>query len=268
MRNAFTLIELLVIIGIMGLMVTVGIVNVRTGQGAARTRGAARDIFAVIRHARSTALVTMQPSVITYSCVIEDEEPVAKVEIHGAEILNSENSAGRVQSLSGDPIEGMEETDGAEARPSPEAGKEETGGETLEDVLFAPISAEIVKGMRLKVEVGDELASLEDAAQKKPRVSVFSNVDYLIGKFRKNRDGGKKKESGGGSEKTSEVGAAPSDPDVQKEVSVVWETNGRTEPHQVWIYPDGLEPRDGLLIRVDRFGGVKVVSGDGREEDE
>ena len=92
------MIELLVIIGIMGLMVTVGIVNVRTGQGAARTRGAARDIFAVIRHARSTALVTMQPSVITYSCVIEDEEPVAKVEIHGAEILNSENSAGWVQS--------------------------------------------------------------------------------------------------------------------------------------------------------------------------
>ena len=64
MRRAFTLIELLVIIGIMGLMVTVGIVNVRSGQGAARTRGAARDVYAAIRHARSTALVTMQPAIV------------------------------------------------------------------------------------------------------------------------------------------------------------------------------------------------------------
>ena len=49
-------------------------------------------------------------------------------------------------------------------------------------------------------------------------------------------------------------------------VSIVWETNGRVEPHQVWIYPDGARPEDGLSIRVDRFGGAKVVSGDGREE--
>jgi hypothetical protein len=46
----------------------------------------------------------------------------------------------------------------------------------------------------------------------------------------------------------------------------VWETNGRTDPHQVWIYPDGSAPENGLLIRVDRFGAVKVVSGDGRED--
>ena len=92
----------------MGLMVTVGIVNVRSGQGAARTRGAARDIYAAIRHARSTALVTMQPAIVTYSCVIEDDEPMAKIEIHSAKIMDSEKSAGNVQSLSGEPIKGLD----------------------------------------------------------------------------------------------------------------------------------------------------------------
>jgi type II secretory pathway pseudopilin PulG len=261
LRKAFTLIELLVIIGIMGLMVTVGIVSVRSGQGAARTKGAARDIFAVIRHARSTALVTMQPAVITYSCVMEDEEPVAKIEIHSAKILSSENDMGAVQTLSGEPVktEQAEEPGGAA-----DAGKKENGGETLEEVLFAPISTEIVKGMRLKVSIGDEEAEFANATERKPKISVFSNVDYLLGKFKSAKETAKqeeKKEEGG--EKNPLTGQ-----DLQEEVSVVWETNGRTDPHQVWIYPDGSEPQKGLLIKIDRFGGVKVLSGDGREDEE
>ena len=116
----------------MGLMVTVGIVNVRSGQGAARTRGAARDIYAAIRHARSTALVTMQPAIVTYSCVIEDDEPMAKIEIHSAKIMDSEKSAGNVQSLSGEPIKGLVEADASDKGEEVSSG----GGETLEDVLF------------------------------------------------------------------------------------------------------------------------------------
>ena len=150
MRKAFTLIELLVIIGIMGLMVTVGIVNVRSGQGAARTRGAARDIFAVIRPARSTALVTMQPAVITYSCVMEDEEPVAKIEIHSVRIMGGGNDAGKLQTLSGEPVKAEEETPAADAEtpgnPADAAKTEEKSGATLEEVLFAPISEENRQG--------------------------------------------------------------------------------------------------------------------------
>jgi hypothetical protein len=272
LRKAFTLIELLVIIGIMGLMVTVGIVNVRSGQGAARTRGAARDVFAAVRHARSTALVTMQPAIVTYSCVMEDDEPMAKIEIHSARIMNGGNSSGKVQSLSGEPLEGVS----AEPEPGREPGAGESvagesgngGGETLEDVLFAPISSEVVKGMRLKVEMGDELSVYEDESRRKSKISVFSNVDYLIGKFKT------AKESAAGTvdEERKSVPdgepAAAADADLQKEVSVAWETNGRTEPHQVWIYPDGASAQDGLLIKVDRFGGIKVLSGDGREDDE
>ena len=54
--------------------------------------------------------------------------------------------------------------------------------------------------------------------------------------------------------------------DVGEPVSIVWETNGRVEPHRVWIYPDGARPEDGLSIKVDAFGAAKVVSGDGRDE--
>jgi type II secretory pathway pseudopilin PulG len=271
LRKAFTLIELLVIIGIMGLMVTVGIVNVRSGQGAARTRGAARDIFAVIRHARSTALVTVQPAVITYSCVMEDEEPVAKIEIHSAKILGGNIDAEKLQTLSGEPVKTAEQDAKAETpapenkdeEPTPEQGKAD--GESLEDVLFAPISTEIVKGMRLKVVMGDDEAEFADAQQRKPKISVFSNVDYLLGKFKGAKETAKQEE-----EKMSGVKdeAASADGDLQKDVSVVWEPNGRTDPHQVWIYPDGSEPQKGLLIKIDRFGGVKVLSGDGREDEE
>jgi type II secretory pathway pseudopilin PulG len=132
LRKAFTLIELLVIIGIMGLMVTVGIVNVRSGQGAARTRGAARDIFAVIRHARSTALVTVQPAVITYSCVMEDEEPVAKIEIHSAKILGGNIDTEKLQTLSGEPVKTAEQDAKAET-PAPENKDEEQIQNCIED---------------------------------------------------------------------------------------------------------------------------------------
>ena len=52
----------------------------------------------------------------------------------------------------------------------------------------------------------------------------------------------------------------------QEPVSVVWEVNGRTEPHKVWIFPDGSSPENGLCISIDRFGAAKVLGGD--EEDD
>ena len=53
--------------------------------------------------------------------------------------------------------------------------------------------------------------------------------------------------------------------DDQEEVSFVWEVNGRTEPHRVWVYADGAAPDAGLCIKVDRFGAIKVV-GEGDDD--
>ena len=45
----------------------------------------------------------------------------------------------------------------------------------------------------------------------------------------------------------------------QKPVKVLWQTNGRTDPHRIWVYADGSDPESGLSIRIDRFGAAKVL---------
>lgn len=290
MRRAFTLIEILVVIAIIGTMAAVGIANVGAGRAGSRVKGSTRDVFAAIRQARSTALVTGQPVIITYSTVREDEEVMAKIEIVSAKLFSSEEDL-KYETLSGMPIEGEEgQSAGGESssegrelvhirgskaksfakdaktgepeHPEDSAGG---GGETIEEILFAPVDVEVVKGVRLKVAVGDEELD-ESAPQNRSRISVFSNVDYLLGRYNDAKTEAKKKEE---AEKMGSDGgddASPSSEELQAPVSVAWETNGRVEPHKVWIYADGKRPEDGLMISVDRFGAAKVLSGDGREE--
>ncbi len=252
MRRGFTLLELLVIVAIMGSMVTVGLVSVNAGQGAARVKGATRDIFAAIRQARSVALVTQQPAVITYSTAEVDEQPVAKVEITSAKLFAATVDRSKIETVTGEPLPGSMIADAAAADDGAADGET---GETLEDVLFAPIDSEIVKGMRLKVVIGEELG--EVTAAHRSKVSIFSNVDYILGRYR---------DAKASAAKQSETAATDDQAEVQEPVSVVWETNGRVEPHQVYVYADGKRPEDGLLIKIDPFGGAKVVAGDGREE--
>jgi len=108
--------------------------------------------------------------------------------------------------------------------------------------------------------MGDELIRTEEAEKKSAnKISVFSNVDYLLGKYRE-----KKSEEKAAAEALAESSdAAPSSPDEDQEpVSLVWEANGRCDPHRVWIYLDGKKPESGLCIKVDRFGAAKVLSGE------
>lgn len=298
MRRAFTLIEILVVIAIIGTMAAVGIANVGAGKAGSRVKGSTRDVFAAIRQARSTALVTGQPVIITYSTVREDEEVMAKIEITSAKLFSSEEGKA-YETLSGRPIEGDEgqyaggesssegrelvhirgskaksfakdaKTGAKDAKPGDSEHSGDSaggGGETIEEILFAPINVEVVKGVRLKVAVGDEELD-ESAPQNRSRISVFSNVDYLLGRFNDAKAEAKKKEE---AEKQGTDGGlddkAPSSEELQAPVSVAWESNGRVEPHKVWIYADGKRPEDGLMISVDRFGAAKVLSGDGREE--
>ena len=274
MRRAFTLIELLVIVAIMGTMVAVATISVRSGQDAARVKGATRDMMAAIRHARSMALVMMQPTVITYSTTRVDDEVCANVEVEGVKLLSS-NSSETVETLSGEVVmrdgSSVEEHEAAvkaaarEAEKAKAAGAEgavadESAGETMEEILFAPIANEVVRGVRVKVTMGDELIRTEESEKKSAnKISVFSNVDYLLGKYRE-----KKSEEKAAAETLAESSdAAPSSPDEDQEpVSLVWEANGRCDPHRVWIYLDGKKPESGLCIKVDRFGAAKVLSGE------
>lgn len=246
----------------MGLMVTVGIVSVRSGQGAARVKGATRDVFAAVRRARSTALVTQQPAIVEYSTVMEDDEPVIKIAVTSAKLMSGEVDLAKVRTISGQPLNIQEQSVADDGQPPDNAkassGAGEKGGESLEDVLFAPIATDIVKGMRIRV-VTEEDGLMNADSVRRPRVSVFSNVDYLLGRYKEKQQKSSAEAKGGASEeKSSET---PVLDDSLKPVSVVWETNGRVEPHTIWVYADGQKPEDGLSIQIDRFGAAKVVSG-------
>lgn len=263
MRRAFTLVELLVIIAIMGAMATVSVLSIRAGQGAARIRGASRDIFATVRQARSIALVTQQPAIITYSETEVDGEKCARVEINSTKLVSTKGVV-RAETISGETVyvggDGEDATvEKVEFSEDGTTVTSSTKGQSIEEVLFAPMADEIVKGVRIKVTVGDELLEIKERESKSvAKVSVFSNVDYLLGKFNetKDREAEKAKEE----EESKEEQSAAVSYGLQERQSIVWEVNGRCEPHRVWIYADGTDPDDGLCINVDRFGAAKIVS--------
>ena len=261
LARGFTLIELLVIIAIIGVMAGVAVVSVRAGQGAARVKGATRDVFAAIRHARSQALVSQRPVVVTYSVETDEGEPVATVKMDGVKLFSSGVDRSKIQKITGGylpPLKGETE-EKSEAK--------EAEGSLVSDLLVTPISTEVVRGMRLKVVKGEELEQTDAA---KPRVSIFSNVDYLLKKYQEataqqaTTDAAKTATAEGSS---ASKDAAPVATEAQAPVSIVFDTTGRVEPHQVWVYADGQRPEDGLSIRIDRFGGAKVLTGSGQEGD-
>ena len=266
MRRAFTLIELLVICAILATMTAIGVGSILSGQGMARVKGATRDVYAAIRHARSTALVTGQQVLVSYSNEKIDDEPAVKIDVVAAKIMAASSGGVKpqpyyVMDYKDLPQAAAEKRElvhirGANAKPAVSDGKagegtapaEESGGNTIEEILFSPMDASVVKGMRVKVLKGDEALTDETAVQTKSRISVFSNVDYLKSRYQeakaaeaKAKEEDKSQTSGG--DAASPLGGSAND--MEETVSVVWETNGAVEPHRIWIYPDGKKPEDG-----------------------
>jgi len=281
-RRGFTLIELLTIVAILAVMVTIGIGSIRSGQGAARVKGATRDVYAAIRHARSVALVTGQRVIVNYSNGTDDDEPIAKVEVISAKIMNVDANRPTPQpyyvedykDLPAASAKQAEKIDLVKIRKASKDGESDPSsdpkdaGETVEEVLFAPMNESVVKGMRLKVVKGEDASSDETDVQKSHRISVSSNVDWLLKLYKgeqtkKSEDGQNKAD---GASKSPSTSLTPSADEMTEPVSVVWQTNGAVDPHDVWIYADGKKPEEGLLLRIDRFGAVKVLNGDGRDD--
>ena len=277
MRRAFTLIELLVICAILATMVSIGVGSILSGQGMARVKGATRDVYAAIRHARSVALVTGQRVLVNYSNEKVDDETCVKIEVVAAKIMNADGNRPEPQpyyvmeykelpqkAKTGDKYELVHIRKSSKE----EGAKDESsgGGETIEEILFSPMDASVIKGMRILVKKGDEALTEETDVQTRSRISVFSNVDYLQSRYKEAKAEAAKKEGEGVGEGEGEKPSGSVN-DMDGEVSVVWETNGAVEPHRIWIYPDGKKPEDGLQLNVDSFGAVKVLDGDGREED-
>ena len=281
MRRAFTLIELLVICAILATMVSIGVGSILSGQGTARVKGATRDVYAAIRHARSVALVTGQRVLVNYSNETVDDETCVKIEVVAAKIMNADADRPEPQPYYVMDYKELPQRPKAQAggayelvhirKPGEGEGEKAEasgGGETIEEILFSPMDSSVIKGMRILVKKGDEALTDETDVQTRSRISVFSNVDYLQGRYKEAKNESKSKAEGeeGKAKDEGSVGAGSVN-DMSGEVSVVWETNGAVEPHRIWIYPDGKKPEDGLQLNIDSFGAVKVLDGDGREED-
>lgn len=242
LSKAFTLIELLVVVAILGTMVTIGVVSVQSGQDVSRTKGAMRDVYAAIRHARSMALVIGKPIQVTYSNEKIDEESAVRigVKIQGGDKLMSGRSPH-------EPIQPYFVKNYQDLA-SPVAAGDETSqeGETLEDVLLAEMDQDVLKGLRVKVVLSETVDQDETAAQRANRLSVSSTAG---GAFESREL------------KTETAETPPEDDSMEAPVTVVWQTNGVSEPHVVWLYREEQKPEDGLVLKVDRYGGIKILEG-------
>ena len=269
-RRAFTLIELLVIIGLLGILSTVAVMSVQKGRDMARLKGSVRDVFATIRIARSVALVTQKPSIITFSTKNSGDSCVSHVEIESSDLIKTSTVRfartldGKTINLDTGDVSDRRETFDADAHAGAVPAGE--GGESIEEILFSPVSDEVFESIRLKVVMDDEQTESipgEVDEAKKSMISTFSNVDYLLGAYRDERKKKAEEEmkSAAGQEPLPEPAAAASAAAGEEtEKSLVWQVNGRCDPHTVYVYVDGTDFQEGWKIHVDRFGSAKIYS--------
>ena len=244
--KGFTLIELLVIIGIMAAMVTVGVVGLNSSRASTRLFGAGRDVMAMIRRARSLALVTQKPVVITYSTASDDGESYAKVEITADKIFKSNRKVERVWNLAGDVV----------VDPEPDDGGEQSG-ETLEDVLSPEsIPLDVVKGLKIKVLDESDQLQLPENETRRSKISIFSTADNVSRTL--NSENKPFRPVVINSEDGVDSSADASDEATEEPFSVAFAVNGTVNPpHRIWIYREDSSPEKGICIHVDRFGEPK-----------
>lgn len=242
-RKAFTLIELLTVVAIMGAIATVGVISYTSSRSSSRVFAAVRDVMAMVRRARSIALVTQKPAMIIYSNEQTEDETMVKIEIKAEKLFSSNAPKKNVYTISGELVSSADEGEVSEE-----------GGETIEDILSPEtLSQEVAKSLKVKVLIGEEeLVRQNEGARARSRISIFSTVDNVsrtyVSDEKKNAD-----ESGGTSaEEVLEATDAP--------VKIVFTANGMVDnPHKIWIYPDGKSPEEGYCIEVDKFGEPKCV---------
>ena len=101
-----------------------------------------------------------------------------------------------------------------------------------------------------------------DLAQKRSRISVYSNVDTLRRQNREQQAKAKAKleESGVAADGTD---SAAEEQTTDSSFSIVYEPNGRCDPFQVKIWKDGTDEEKAVTLEVGRFGRVVEDEDDG-----
>ena len=262
MRRAFTLIELLAIVAIIGTMAVVGIVSLVGGRQAAQIKAATRDVYAAIKNARSRAIVTGNRVIVNFGNEKDGEENVLKVDVESALVMNTSADKSGAQDYFVTDYKKLGGVSGGMT-----VSSDDSGGETVEEILFSPMGSCVVKGMCLRFQQGEDEDYGFTEVQRQSGISIYSTADYWIQKYSEAKGAATAKSGAGSAEDatSSETKTTTDLSGTEESGTVVWETNGSVDPHKIWIYPQGLDPSVGMVIAVDRYGGIKIVR-DGEEE--
>jgi len=207
--RGFTLIELLIVTAIVGVMLAGAVLNVNAGLKGARVRTAARTVHQLVRHARSMALLKQRSAVLTYETVTAESGTAGRITLE----LQGEGGAG------------------------------DSEDEMTEEFMNPP--PQDFEGVVIRAEKVAEDGEKEGEF----RTSVFSNVDFLVGK--------KKEKVASTDEDGAEEDSAEED-ELEEPVSVVFEPNGRCERHIVYVRPVGSDDENSFVVEVDPFGNPEV----------
>ena len=275
-KGGFTLIELLVIVAIIGIMLGAAVMSVGSGSASAQMKSATRRVLQLSRQARTMALLRQQAAVITYEEIYDGQTLVGgKVTIESkgeAAPAVSSSSKGQPLTLSGEiPEEDGEPIIVSESDESSISKEQELMEKIVDDPQdsspdkvdasdWDPDSPRSFRGIHLKVELLDD----EGAAfgERKSRISVFSNVDFLrrqsqsVEAARAAKSGVADDTQAKDDKDTTTTAVAAQEP-----VSIVYEANGRCQPHRIKVWKDGTDEDSGLTVTVDRFGKTKVEDG-------
>jgi len=271
-RRGFTLIELLVIVAIIGIMLGSAVMSVGSGSASAQMKSATRRVLQLSRQARTMALLRQQAAVITYEEIYDGQTLVGgkvTIESKGDVAPKTASGGGQPLTLSGDiPEENGEPlvvADGDENAISKEQelmekivdDPRDSSPDKVDASDWDPDSPRSFRGIHLKVELLDDDGSA--FGERKSRVSVFSNVDFLRSQSRavEAARSAKPGEASGDS-KDKDDDANDASVAMHEPVSVVYETNGRCQPHRIKVWKDGTDEDSGLTVTVDRFGKTKV----------
>ena len=245
-RHGFTLVELLVVVAIIAVMLSTAALSVGSGTASVRMKNAVRSVWQLSGYARTMALLRQHAVVVTYSEVWEGDTFVkSKIEVKAGSELSTPK----------------EELSSNVARSifDPEAElptlEEETEEDSTESVVQEGLEARAFEFPDVHVKV--ELMGEEGESQtgKKKSISVFSNVDYLLGRGKTESVGSEKK--GDARSRASDDDDDEAKQETREPVSIVFETNGRCEPHRILVWKDGKDEDSATVLTVDRFGTIK-----------
>ncbi|MBO7167101.1 MAG: hypothetical protein J6V88_06210, partial [Kiritimatiellae bacterium] len=229
---------------VIGVLAGLAGISITAGVKAAKLQTATRGVLQYVRQARAIALLKGRPVVVHF-------EEMNKDGAFSFTRMSLEFTADSTYSSSGNNVVkyGSAETLTGEVVTLEMNNLDEN--DQSSSFLLEPQDFE---GIHVRVGVNEEI-------EVKSRISVFSNVDFLLkqaARTKKTDDKSEKKEQEDFDESDFEKAGEESG-------SIVYETNGRCDPYIITIWEDGTDPEKGLKIKVDKFGKMKEES---REEDE